>query len=73
MIIIGEKINTSRKSVAEAVKNRDGTFLLNLAKSQAEAGASYIDINVGTFIKTEPEDMAWVVETISKGLSIPLS
>ena len=73
MIIIGEKINTSRKSVAEAVKNRDGDFLSNLAKSQEEAGASYIDVNVGTFIKTEPEDMAWVVETISKDLNIPLS
>ncbi|MBN2191077.1 MAG: dihydropteroate synthase [Candidatus Aureabacteria bacterium] len=73
MIIVGEKINTSRKIVADAVRNRDKRFILDLAGVQESAGASYIDINVGTFINTEPEDMAWVVDSISGNVKIPLS
>ncbi len=73
MIIVGEKINTSRKVVADAVRNRDRQFILDLAKTQESAGAHYIDINVGTFIKTESEDMAWVVDSVSGNVKIPLS
>ncbi|MDD5645403.1 MAG: dihydropteroate synthase [bacterium] len=73
MIIIGEKINTSRKTVADAVRNRNKQFILDLAKAQESAGANYIDVNVGTFISTEPEDMAWVAALVSGAVKIPLS
>ena len=43
MIIVGEKINTSRKSIAEAVERRDAAFIVNVAREQLEAGLADLD------------------------------
>ena len=43
MIIIGEKINGSIPSVAEAIANRDAEFIKQRAIAQANANATYID------------------------------
>ena len=43
MIIIGEKINGSIPSVAEAIANRDAELIKSRAIAQANAGATYID------------------------------
>ena len=43
MIIIGEKINGSIPSVAEAIANRDADFIKQRAIAQAEANATFID------------------------------
>ena len=43
MIIIGEKINGSIPSVAEAIANRDAEFIKDRARKQAEANATFID------------------------------
>jgi 5-methyltetrahydrofolate corrinoid/iron sulfur protein methyltransferase len=64
MIIIGEKINGTRKQVAKAIQERDSAFIRNLARSQFENGASYLDINAGTLPQREPDDMAWLVENV---------
>ncbi len=72
MLVVGEKINTSRKAVKEAVANKDASFIRNLARQQAEGGAHYIDINCGTFIDTERELMTWLVEEVQKELDLPL-
>jgi cobalamin-dependent methionine synthase I len=72
MIIVAEKINTSRKSVAEAVERRDEQFVVNLARAQAEAGASYIDVNAGTFQDREAECLCWLVETVQSAVDLPL-
>ncbi|MDY6907431.1 MAG: methyltetrahydrofolate cobalamin methyltransferase, partial [Chloroflexota bacterium] len=34
MIIVGEKINTSRKSIAEAVGKKDSAFIVAVAREQ---------------------------------------
>ena len=47
MLVIREKINASNKSTGQAIANRDEAFLVGLAKSQAEAGADFIDVNAG--------------------------
>lgn len=72
MIIVAEKINTSRKSVAEAVERRDEQFVTNLARAQAEAGASYIDVNAGTFRDREAECLCWLVDTVQSAVDLPL-
>lgn len=66
MIIIGEKINGTRKQVAKAIQERDAAFIRHLALSQFENGASYLDINAGTLPRQEPEDMAWLVENVQE-------
>jgi 5-methyltetrahydrofolate--homocysteine methyltransferase len=72
MIIVAEKINTSRKSVADAVEKRDAQFIIRLAGDQAEAGADYIDVNAGTFLDQETECLCWLVETVQGAVSLPL-
>ena len=62
MLIIGEKINGTRKKVAEAIAKRDADFIRDLARKQFEAGAAYLDVNAGTLPSSEPEDMVWLVK-----------
>ena len=72
MIIIGERINSSRKAIAEAVERRDGPFLAKEATAQQEAGADMIDLNVGTFLKEEPALMGWLVEIAQRAVNLTL-
>ena len=72
MIIVAEKINTSRKGVADAVERRDAEFIIKLARDQAEAGADYIDVNAGTFLDRETECLCWLVETVQDAVNLPL-
>lgn len=72
MIIIGEKINGTRKAVGQAVRERDPELIKQLAMSQSDAGASYLDVNAGTRPDREPDDMAWLVETIQSVCDTPL-
>ena len=73
MIIVGEKINTSRRSVEAAVSNRDAAFIARMAREQAEAGAAYIDVNAGTFVDQEVDCLCWLTETVQKEVDLPLS
>jgi len=75
MLIIGEKINASRKSVRDAVMERDVNFLQDLAKSQAESGADYIDVNISTERggDFDVESMELAVEKIQEVVDKPLS
>ena len=72
MIIVGEKINTSRKSVTEAVEKRDASFITKIAREQAEAGAHYIDVNAGTFLEQEAKCLCWLVEAVQSEVDLPL-
>ncbi len=73
MIIVGEKINTSRKSIEEAVEKQDAAFITKVARDQAEAGAHYIDVNAGTFVDREVDCLCWLVETVQNEVELPLS
>lgn len=72
MVIVGERINTSRKSIDPAVRNRDIAFIQQTAKDQAEAGANYIDVNAGTLLSEEPAALEWLVKTVQNAVSLPL-
>ena len=72
MKIIGEKINGTRKTVKEAVLNRDVTFIERLACSQADAGSTWIDVNAGTATEREGEDLIWLVQTVQAVVEKPL-
>ncbi len=72
MLIIGEKINTSLPGVEEAVKTRDKDVIQNLAEMQVKSGADVLDVNVGTRIHSEVEDMKWMIEIIQEAVDVPL-
>jgi cobalamin-dependent methionine synthase I len=73
MLIIAERINSSRKAIAEAVANRDRAFIQAEAKAQASAGANYIDVNAGTFVGEEAAKLKWIVEAVQEATELPLS
>ena len=78
MLIVGERINTSRKvkgeSVIEAaVVNRDAAFIKDMAIKQFEAGATYIDANCGTLTSGEPEALVWITKVIMDAVDAPIS
>ena len=72
MLIVGEKINTSRKEVAEAVEKKDAALIGQLAKDQADAGADFIDVNAGTFVDRETEFLCWLVDVVQDAVDLPL-
>jgi cobalamin-dependent methionine synthase I len=74
MDIIGEKINTTRKSVEKAVRERDHDFIQDLARRQAEAGATYLDVNSGLALypKEEAEHFSWLVPVIQEVVDLPI-
>ena len=76
MLVIGENINASNRSVAEAIASRDKEFLESLAKAQAEAGADFIDVNAGVAQDARERgtaSMEWVVETVQAATDRPLT
>jgi len=72
MIIIGERINTSRKDIAHAVKARAAKFIKLEATKQANSGADFIDVNCGTNINSEIEDLKWVAQVVQSEVNLPL-
>jgi len=48
MLIIGERINTSRKAVNEAVGNRDAQYIQADVTSQVDSEAYLVDVNAGS-------------------------
>ncbi len=72
MIIVGERINASRKRIAKALDERDAKRIEREAKRQAECGATYIDINAGTSVAKEVENLKWLAEVVSACVEKPL-
>ena len=71
MIIVGELINTSRKTIAQAVRDGNSAYIQKVAKTQAQAGADYIDVNAGTFLEKEIDFLPWLVETVQAAVELP--
>jgi len=73
MLIIAERINSSRKSIARAIEDHDIAFIQNEAKNQADAGGDYIDVNAGTFLEKEADHLKWIINAIQQVTDRPLS
>ncbi len=73
MLIVGERINSSRSEIARAVEAKDADFIRAEAAKQVEAGASYIDVNAGVFVENEAENLRWLVGVTQEAVSKPLS
>jgi len=71
-LVVGERINTSREKVQEAVVNRASLFIEDDVTKQEVAGATFIDVNAGARIGHEKEDMKWLLNVIQEVVSIPL-
>ncbi len=73
MILIGESINVMSTIIGSALKERNPKPIHELVKAQIEAGADYLDLNIGPARKAGDELMAWVVNTVQEISDTPLS
>jgi 5-methyltetrahydrofolate corrinoid/iron sulfur protein methyltransferase len=73
MVIIGENIHVIAKAVSTAIRERNAKAIQDLVKAQTEAGADYIDLNVGPMKKDTEETMRWLVNTVQEVTDLPLS
>ncbi len=72
MILIGERINGMFTDVKKAIADKNKQVIQELAKKQTEAGASYLDVNVGTAAADQEGTMQWLVETIQEACTTAL-
>jgi len=73
MILIGENINIMSKTIGPAFKERNPAPIQELAQAELKAGMDYLDLNIGPARKEGDALMQWVVDTIQKVASKPLS
>ena len=71
MLIIGERINATRKRVGEAVAERNADFIKDEARKQVEAGAHMLDVNGGV-AGQEVENLSWLVKIVQEVAQVPL-
>jgi cobalamin-dependent methionine synthase I len=64
MLVIGERINSTRNGIREAIKARNAAYIVKEAKTQIAAGAYYVDVNCAVTSGDELQDIDWVISVI---------
>ena len=73
MLIVGENISVTSKIVGDSIRNRDPEPIIKMARAQKEAGAHYVDVNIGPATKNGEDLMQWIVKTIQGAVDTPLA
>ncbi|MDR1909018.1 MAG: methyltetrahydrofolate cobalamin methyltransferase [Spirochaetaceae bacterium] len=73
MIIIGEKINGSIPSMAKAIAEKNAEHIANLAKRQAEVGATFIDVCASVDPAVELETLHWLIDVVQGATDTPIA
>lgn len=63
-ITIGERISATAPVIRRALESRDPAPILQRAKEQLDAGADYIDVNIGPAESDGVEIMQWAVKLL---------
>lgn len=71
--IIGERINPGFKSTKALFDNSDLAGIQALAVKQAEAGASYLNFNIGARALTDTAFLTEAIRAIQAAVTLPLS
>ena len=71
-MIIGELLNSSRKAIRPLMDAYDTEALRKIADAQKDAGADYLDLNCGAYVKEEVERLTWLVENVGLPSGKPL-
>ncbi|MEA1963894.1 MAG: dihydropteroate synthase [Candidatus Aerophobetes bacterium] len=72
MIFVGERINGGFKDIQRAIKEKDASIIQRWAKIQSDAGADYLDVNMGA-ASNKIDDFIWMIETVQETVEIPIS
>lgn len=73
MIIVGERLNSSRKVVLEAMQNKDAEYLCSQALAQEKAKAAYIDLNAAAMMDNEISALCWAIPLLQRAVKVPLA
>jgi len=73
IISIAESINIMSKTIGPAMKEKNPKPIQEMAVAEAEAGATFLDVNIGPARKGGAEMMEWLVKTIHEVVDLPLS
>lgn len=73
MIIVGERLNSTRTEVLAALRRGDDDWIVGQAKKQEEAGAAFIDLNCAALMEGEVETLSRLVPLLQDRLDVPLS
>ncbi|MBI3753725.1 MAG: homocysteine S-methyltransferase family protein, partial [Deltaproteobacteria bacterium] len=72
-VIVGERINpTGKKALQQEIKERKTSIIRKEAKSQQEAGAHILDVNVGVPGTDEPSSMRMAVFAVNENCQLPI-
>lgn len=72
MLIVGERINSSRKRILEAIRIKDAQFIRDEAKRQLDCEAHMLDINSAMSLEKEADDIEWLINVIQEAIDVPL-
>src|SRR4030065_1326671 len=72
MLLIGENLNVMVKKIGPAMKEKDPKPVQELAIAETNAGADFIDINLGPARKGGGELMEWIVKIVQEVVDTPL-
>ncbi len=73
IVSIAESINIMSKTIGPAMKEKDPKPIQAMAIAEAEAGSTFLDVNIGPARKGGSEMMEWLVKTIHEVVDLPLS
>lgn len=73
MKCIAESINIMSKTIGPAIKEKNPKPIQELVEREADAGADYLDLNVGPARKQGDEMMEWLVKIVEEVTDVPLS
>jgi len=73
MMIVGERLNSTRRPVFEAFARKDRSYIVKEARRQREAGADFIDLNTAALLEREIEILEWAVPILQEEGGVGLS
>ena len=73
-VVIGERISVTAPSINRAFAEKDPEPILARAKQQLDAGATYLDVNIGPAENDGEELMQWAVKLLQENFdNVPLA
>ena len=73
-VVIGERIHCISPTIRKAMEEQDPEPILKRAKEQLDAGATYLDVNIGPAESNGEDLMKWAVQLLPQNFdNVPLS
>lgn len=73
-VVIGERIHCISPTIRKAMDEKDPEPILKRAKEQLDAGAAYLDVNIGPAEDNGEDLMKWVVQLLQENFdNVPLA